>query len=95
MTSGAAQGVARRPGIVVEKVNEITARRLNGGIALDGGLLAAGDDHFELLVWIIQPLHRFERLDPALTGPRRHDDCHGWQLAAHLKTENWICTRCN
>ena len=43
-----------RQGIVIEKINPFTARLAEGGVALDGRVMAAGHDDFQPIARIIQ-----------------------------------------
>ena len=82
---GTAKVARVRNGIVVEKINPIAARGLDGGVALDGRLPAARNDDFEATRRIIQPPRGGHRLDLRLARAGRDDDGDTRQIVAHVK----------
>ncbi len=79
----AAQITRRRRGIVIQKINELAAGGAHGGVALDGGLLAARDDDLQLVVGIIKLFAGGDGLDVRLAGPGGNQNSHTRQGFVH------------
>ena len=83
MNERAAQGVGAGSGIVIEEVDEFATRGADGGVALDGGLLAASDDDLQTVLRVIQRARSGDSGDVLLSRSRRDDDGHEWKRVAH------------
>ena len=77
------QIVRRRRRVVIEKINPFTARFAEGGIALDGRVMAAGHDDFQPVARIIQLPAGRDRFDLGLIRARGNDHRHRRQRFAH------------
>ena len=69
--------------IVVDEINKFATRGFEGGVALDGGLLAAHDEDFQKFARIIELARGGDGLDLDLAGPGRNDDRDQWERCAH------------
>ena len=93
MICGMKQILRRGNRIVVEKINPFAARGFQGGIALDGGMLAARDNDFELAGRMIELLGGIDSFDVSLfraggddDGDARHVFAHRQKLRAARKS---------
>jgi hypothetical protein len=70
--------------IIIQKINDLSPRRANGGVALDGWLSAAGDKDFHhFLSGIVQSPGARHGLDFFLSGPGRNNDCDSGERRVH------------
>ena len=83
MDDGAAQVSRLRHGIVVEDLNQFTARRLQADVALDGWLFAARDEDFEFVWRIIQRARRGDGGNLRLLRSRGNEHGDARQVVGH------------
>ena len=83
MNQRAAEVVGRSARVIVEKVNQFAASRLERRVALDRRLAAARDDDLEAVPGIIEGTERGDGANLLLPRPCRDDDGDEWQRAAH------------
>ena len=83
MFDGATQIARRGDGIVIEKINQFSARFAQAGVALNGGLPASGDDDLQKFRWIIKLARRIHCGNVGLPGPRGNKHGDGRQGIAH------------
>ena len=78
-----AQVVVPRHGIIIQEIDQLAAGGLEGGIALDRGLAAAGDEDFEFVSRIIQGTAGGHGLDLGLSRAGGNHNRHSWHLVGH------------
>ena len=83
MRHGAAKIFRSRHRIVIEEINQFTARGFHGRIALDGGLFATGDDDFKVMGRVIERATCGNGFDVALLGASCDQDGDAREVFVH------------
>src|SRR5262245_15925492 len=72
-----------RHGVIVQEVNNVSSGRLDGRVALSGGLLSPGNDNFQTVRRIIQRAAGCRGLDLGLPRPGGNYNRHEGKIFAH------------